>query len=691
MNSNRWRHLQGQLAKLVPRPPFAVHRQLGNLKFGAAMRRNRFTSAQSAMKKVILGLLAALPLMLWGQRDTTRVIELGEASVEVHRDNPLAWSTQVLAIPVRNLADQGPSAMLQLSRQAPALQLASVGGHTVKPILRGLGGYRVVTAYQGWRYDNMQGGSDHGLDFPLLGVDHVEVMLGPNSLALGTDAMAGVLYFSDVRPRASGRQQALAWSGGANGMPWSGQYSLHRSGPGIYFIGAYGGYSPEYRDANGDTVHGTHAQTLALRALGSWQKGKTQHRIKLTGVQRRFGLPKQEHGPGEEPEHEHGDQFIQAGHLAWEAQRSLGAWTLRAVTGLQSAYRAEFDEAHDGPEPEPGHHDDAHIAFYLHTASQTTTLERRVGEGILTLGAHQQLRALRNDHHAHEWLYPNAEQFQSALFAHYGVEKGRHTRSVGVRGEVGAFAGYAAMLRYAYAISKPISVQARVSHGTRGPQLEERFAYGTHLGAGRFEVGDANLRTERLWNADLGLNLALDRVDAQFTAFYQAYRDFIYLNPNDSSGGWRFYYVQGNARVYGAEARAHWHPAERLHLHAQAAISIGEDAAGNPLPFMAPGRWGAHVAYDVLPNEALHAELHVDRYLAQNRLSPTENLFLDGATPAYSLWSANLTGRITKGASWSIEVLNAGNTAYAHHLSIARAFGVLEAGRQVRASLRFAW
>jgi iron complex outermembrane receptor protein len=318
-------------------------------------------------------------------------------------------------------------------------------------------------------------------------------------------------------------------------------------------------------------------------------------------------------------------------------------------------------------------------------------LDRRLGDGHLTLGAHQQLRVLRNDEHAHEWLYPNAEQFQSALFAHYSVEKGRHTRSAGLRGEVGAFAGYAALLRYAYAISKPLSVQARMSHGTRGPQLEERFAFGSHLGAGRFEVGDANLRTEQLWNADLGLNYERERFDAQLTAFYQSYRDFIYLNPNDSSGSWRFYYVQGDARVYGAEARAHWHPAERFHVHAQAALSIGEDAAGNPLPFMAPGRWGAHMAYDVLPDQRLHAELHYDHYLAQNRLSPTEELFLDGATPAYGLWSASLTGVLTKNASWSLEVLNASNTAFAHHLSIARAFGVLEAGRQVRASLRFAW
>jgi iron complex outermembrane receptor protein len=438
-------------------------------------------------------------------------------------------------------------------------------------------------------------------------------------------------------------------------------------------------------------VHGTHSQTLAVRALGSWQLGKTEHSLKITGVQRRFGLPEEEHLPGQEPEEEHGDQSVLAGHLAWTAQRSAGAWNLRAVAGIQSSKRAEYEEHEEGDSTEPGHGGDAHIAFNLVTLSQTTTADRKIGKGHLTIGAHQQLRVLRNDVHAEEEVYPNAEQFQSALFAHYAYEKGRHTRSAGLRAEVGAFAGYAAILRYAYALSRPLSLQARISRGTRGPQLEERFAFGSHIGAGRFEVGDPNLRTEQLWNTDLGINFEIERFDAQFSAFYQSYQNFIYLNPNDSSGSWRFYYVQGDARVYGAEARAHWHPSERFHVHAQAALCIGEDAMGNALPFMAPGRWGAHFAYDLLPDQRLHAELHYDRYLAQNRLSPTEDLFLDGATPAYGLWSASLTGLISKGASWNVEVLNATNTAFAHHLSLARAYGLFEAGRQFRASLRFAW
>jgi outer membrane receptor protein involved in Fe transport len=179
-----------------------------------------------------------------------------------------------------------------------------------------------------------------------------------------------------------------------------------------------------------------------------------------------------------------------------------------------------------------------------------------------------------------------------------------------------------------------------------------------------------------MWNGDLALNFDVGHFDAQVSAFYQAYTDFIYQSPNDSSGSWRFYYVQGDARVYGAEGRAHWHPVERFHVHAQAALSIGEDAMGNALPFMAPGRWGAHFAYDLLPKQRLHAEIHYDRYLAQNRLSSTELLFFDGGTPAYGLWSASLTGLISKGASWNVEVLNATNTAFA---------------RQIRASLRFAW
>ncbi len=58
---------------------------------------------------------------------------------------------------VRPFAQGDPLQMRRLSDQSPSLQWSSAGGQSLKPVLRGLGGNRVLTAFQGWRYDNLQG------------------------------------------------------------------------------------------------------------------------------------------------------------------------------------------------------------------------------------------------------------------------------------------------------------------------------------------------------------------------------------------------------------------------------------------------------------------------------------------------------------------------------------------------------
>ena len=654
------------------------------------------------MKKFIWMML--LPISLLGQVDTSKTyfIELGEASVEGISHNPNFFSTNILAVPVKQISDQGPTALNNLTRQSPSLQLMSVGDHTVKPVIRGLGGYRVVTAYQGWRYDNLQGGVDHGLDFPLLGIDHIEILSGPNSLALGTDAMAGVLYFSDVRPLETGNSNNINLFGGTNGSPLSAQYDYHRSGNGVYYAGGYFAANPEYVDGNGDTVHGSHSQTASVRVLSKFKTGESNHRLKTSLVVRTLGMPEGGHDhddePGDEPGHEeeeHGDQQVRNVNISWESDRKLGSWVLRNVTGLQSVSRAEFDEHHedeDEPGDEPGHEEEGpHIGFNLISATQTTSIQKVISDnGLLTLGAQQQFRSLQNMADAEEILYPNKSQFQSALFAHISKTRGKNMTSAGLRGETGSFSGASFLLNWVHSLSKNLNVQSRISYGTRGAQLEERFAYGTHIGAGRFEVGDSNLTTERLLNGEINIGYNSKVFNLQVGAYYQFYNDFIHTSPSDSSGEWRFYYTQKDALLYGLEGRLGWNPTDRIHFHSVASLTVANDIDGNSLPFIAPGKVSSHLLFEIIPKK-FHAEINYDFFAEQSRLSLTEAKFLEGATPSYGLWSATLTGEISSNFSWNIQVLNATDVAYAHHLSLARALDINQAGRQIRGgiSLKF--
>ena len=648
------------------------------------------------MKKFIWMML--LPISLLGQVDTSKTyfIELGEASVEGISHNPNFFSTNILAVPVKQISDQGPTALNNLTRQSPSLQLMSVGDHTVKPVIRGLGGYRAVTAYQGWRYDNLQGAVDHGLDFPLLGIDHIEILSGPNSLALGTDAMAGVLYFSDVRPLESGNSNSINLFGGTNGSPLSAQYDYHKSGNGVYYAGGYFAANPEYVDGNGDTVHGSHSQTASVRVLSKFKTGESNHRLKTSLVVRTLGMPEGGHDhedePGDEPGHEeeeHGDQQLRNVNISWESDRKLGSWVLRNVTGFQSTSRAEFDEHHeDEPGEEPGHEEEGpHIGFNLISATHTTSIQKVISDnGLLTLGAQQQFRSLQNMADAEEILYPNKNQFQSALFAHISRTRGKNMTSAGLRGETGSFSGASFLLNWVHSLSKNLNVQSRISYGTRGAQLEERFAYGTHIGAGRFEVGDSNLTTERLLNGEINIGYNSNKFNLQVGAYYQFYNDFIHTSPSDSSGEWRFYYTQKDALLYGLEGRLGWNPTDRIHFHSVASLTIANDFDGNALPFIAPGKVSSHLLFEIIPKK-FHAEINYDFFAEQSRLSPTEANFLEGTTPSYGLWSASLTGEISTNFSWNIQILNATDVAYAHHLSLARALDINQAGRQIRGGL----
>tara|TARA_B100001094_G_scaffold255623_1_gene254634 strand:- start:433 stop:2391 length:1959 start_codon:yes stop_codon:yes gene_type:complete len=649
------------------------------------------------MKKFIWMML--LPISLFGQVDTSKsfFIELGEASVEGISHSPNSFSTNILAVPTRVVSDQGPMALNYIARQSPSLQLSSISDHTVKPVIRGLGGYRSVTAYQGWRYDNLQGGVDHGLDFPLLGIDHIEILSGPNSLALGTDAMAGVLYFSDVRPLETGNSNNINLFGGTNGSPLSAQYDYHGSGKGVYYAGGYFGANSEYLDGNGDTVHGSHSQTAAVRVLSKFQTGKSNYRLKTSLVSRTLGMPEGGHDhddePGDEPGHEeeeHGDQQVRNVNISWEGDRKVGDWILRDITGFQSASRAEFEEHHeDEPGDEPGHEEEGpHIGFNLISATQTTSIQKVVsGNGLLTFGAQQQFRSLQNRADAEEELYPNKNQFQSALFAHISKINGKNKTSAGLRGEIGGFSGASFLLNWVHSLNKNLDIQSRISYGTRGPQLEERYAYGTHIGAGRFEVGDSNLTPERLLNGEINIGYNSKVFSLQVGAYYQFYNDFIHTSPSDTSGEWRFYYNQKDAILYGVEGRLGWNPTDRIHFHSVASLTIANDLDGNALPFIAPGKVSSHLVFEIIPKK-FHAEINYDFFAEQSRLSPTEAKFLEGPTPSFGLWSASLTGEISSNFSWNVEILNATDVAYAHHLSLARALDINQAGRQIRGGLR---
>lgn len=643
---------------------------------------------------MLLPLLGGLLSASMGSADTLPdsqfYIELTEAHV-CASEGQFQKNEAATYAAVRPFAQGDPLQMRRLSDQSPSLQWSSAGGQALKPVLRGLGGNRVLTAFQGWRYDNLQGGLDHGLDFPLLGVDHAEILLGPNTLALGTDALSGVLYFTDVRPKTESQQQVQGYAG-SNLL--GGQWTFHGPSRGFvpYFLGVSSAYQSEYQDARGDTVHGSEGRTQALRALWQWgdTRAKTgQHRLSFTATERQLGVPE---GPlahvDTADEHAGHTQTIQGAYAALESQWQVGSWLLRWHQGLNQSIRQEKEG------------DDIHIGFAMRMLSSTASATRVLqplkvlpgAEGSETMGLQGFGRTITNLAVADEAVYPNAQQGFLAAFYHRALRVRDLEASAGLRGEWGMFPVWSGLARLAWTPSENSHGQLRMSRGSRAPQLEERYAFGNHIGAGRFEIGDSTLGPEKLWNLDAQWHWESRFADLQIGSFYQRYDDFIALNPEERAGSWVFVYGAAPARLYGGEVSIHAHRGP-WHLQGMYAGVRAERLDGEALPSVAPGKWSAILRYQ---NADLKTPLmlHVvaEYFEAKTRLAPSEQLFWNTAElPGYLLIHAQWAATLSERASVEVGVDNLLNAAYAHPLSLAQQVGVLEPGRQVRLTLTYQW
>lgn len=637
---------------------------------------------------MIFPLVGALIATPWVLADTLPepelYLELSEAHVCASGDIIQTNEAATFAA-VRPFAQGDPLQMRRLSDQNPSLQWATAGGQSLKPLLRGLGGHRVLSAFQGWRYDNLQGASDHGLDFPLLGVDHAEILLGPNTLALGSDALSGVLYFTDVRPKATLQQQAQGYGGTAL---TGGQYSLHGPAEGLkpYFLGISHASQAEYRDAKGDTVHGSSGQTTAFRSLWSWgdvAAESGQHRLSITATYRDLGVPEgPRHTADSLDEHEGHDQSVQGLYAALESRWSGKFGQIRSHQGYNRILRIE------------GEGNEVHLGFALQSVSSTTTLTRSSASGrsTETFGLQALARQLSNVAAAEDQIYPNAEQGFLAGFYHRSFRLKAWEVSGGLRGEWSTFPVWSGMARLAYNPTENSHGQLRLSRGSRAPQLEERFAYGEHIGAGRFEIGDSTLGPEKLLNVDAQWHVQGRYVDLQVGGFYQRYEDFIALNPMLLDGAWVFVYSAAPARLYGTELTLHAHHGS-WHAQGMYALVKGQRPNGQALPGVAPNKWSAVIRYQnaemAIP---LMAQVVTEYFEGKTSLAPSEALFWNtNQLPGYLLVHAQVAATFSPAARVELGIDNLLNTAYAHPLSIAQQVGVLEPGRQVRLTFTYQW
>lgn len=180
-----------------------------------------------------------------------------------------------------------------------------------------------------------------------------------------------------------------------------------------------------------------------------------------------------------------------------------------------------------------------------------------------------------------------------------------------------------------------------VTRTQRHPQAAELYADGPHIAAGRVETGNTDLEMETAYTVDLSLRSTGEAIRWTLNAFYNDYGTYIYLRPTgDLAPGEEeplpiYEYLQGGAKLYGYEAEVIFPllgAGDRsLDLRLASDYVRGKLNDGSNLPQIPPlrigggvhyetGLWhaGIEAFYNTKQDEVIENELPTDGYTMLN-------------------------------------------------------------------------
>jgi iron complex outermembrane receptor protein len=235
-----------------------------------------------------------------------------------------------------------------------------------------------------------------------------------------------------------------------------------------------------------------------------------------------------------------------------------------------------------------------------------------------------------------------------------------------------------------------------LAHAARNPALEELYFFGPHPGNFAFEIGNADLDSERALGFDAAVRWRHRRVSGEIAYFRNSIDDYIFRNPiSDEAFHARFGDVDHEEDGHGEFPIVEFVTADSLlqGIEAHADVEIGGGviaevgfdlvrgelrATNEPLPRIPPMRVRAGLRYQ---RGALQAGGEVIVASKQDRVfgeeTPTDGYSLLKLFAAYSFGTDSVTNTITA------RLDNATNELYRNHLSFVKDF-VPEMGRNFK-------
>ncbi|HMN45864.1 MAG TPA: TonB-dependent receptor [Povalibacter sp.] len=587
------------------------------------------------------------------------------------RESPLEVAQPTAVLAGDTLRRQIASSIGETLSKELGLSSTYFGPSASRPVIRGLGGYRVQTLQDGLAsLDVASLSQDHAVSVESVVSQQIEVIKGPAALLYGSGASGGLVNVVTNRipmstPReplggavelrgdtaTNERTGAASLDGGAGLLAFHADYFKRDTDdveiPGYAQSDALRrqlieageepddirGYIPNTASEAEGGALGASLVGAAARGGVSWSRYETTYGI-----------------PGEEEAFIDMKQDRFDGKAEWDLQ---GALTMLHLSGSYNDYtHTEFE----GP-GEPG-------TVFNQTAYETRlAADNDLGNGWRgTTG----IQYVDVDFAAigEEAFVPSSVTRQMSVFAFEERHFDAWTVELGARAEkqtidVDPAAALPDYDETAVSLSAGAvwnfrtdnALALNVTRTQRNPQSTELYASpeAPHVAAQRFETGDPDLDKEEAVTADLSLRRMGDGIQWTVSAFYNDYSNYIYENPTgvfqpteEGDEFQVFEYMQGGAKFHGVEAEVLFplltSGDRSLQLRLASDYVRGKLDNGDDLPQIPPLRFGAGLHYD---QGDWHLGLDTYYYDRQDRIAanelPTDSFTLVDLDTSYRL------------------------------------------------------
>lgn len=597
----------------------------------------------------------------------------------------------------------------------PGVAMSAIGPATARPVIRGLGGDRILILEDGQRPGDLSSTSgDHAVAVEPLTASQVEVVRGPLSLLYGSSAMGGVVNI--VR-----EEIPAAVPDHIHGVLVSQVSSVNRGGAigghSSVGVGSFALRGEASARTSGDvrtplgSMSNTDARTFNLSAglahVGDWGHAGAAYRFYSND----YGIPggfvggheggvdiemRRHNVRGEVELHPRANgllsdvkataSFTDYHHVELEGNGFVGTrFDQQQVAGdiiarhdqrgiiAQGAVgiRAQYRDIRTGGSLRTPSTDDISLAGFV---------VEEIGTGPLRLQAGAR----------YDWARYRPREAATITIGGVAVPVRERT--------FGSMSGALGLL---YVVREDLRFGASVSRAYRTPDFNELYSDGPHLAANSYDVGDPELSQETGIGVDVFARVTGSRLRAEVAAFRNHLSDYIFpssrgrVESGPQRGRPRLQFTNQDAEFTGVEGELEWNPLGRWVVHGTASyvraeftqprdsIALFENgdttfiAASRYPPLIPPFNGRAGVRYES-PRYFAGADL---RWAArQERLGDFEE-----ETAAYAVGDLHAGVRILVGSQFhtlTLRVENPFDTEYREHLSRTKAI-MPEPGRNI--------